>query len=185
MNTKNNQRTRLTKLLFRSAMTELLESKKSIDKISIKEICEKAELNRSTFYAYYSRPEDLLREIENEITASTLEHMHKEANEDDPRKAVLSFLRYIKNNDRLFRVFLAENPDPEFSASYFSRSLQFIKTLGITFSEDEAPFIYAYILSGSAGIIIEWIRSDYSASEEYITDLLFSLNSNAIFNINA
>lgn len=186
MNIKNNQRTRLTKQLFRNALTELLESKKTIEKISIKEICESAELNRSTFYAYYNEPKDLLQEIEAEITVSTIEYMKKEVvdSESDPKETVLAFLRYIRDNDRQFRIFLVDNLDPDFRSAYFAQSLAFIKTLGVSFSEAEAPYIYAFILNGSAAIILEWIRSGYSIPEEALADLLFSLNANAIFNIN-
>ena len=47
-----NQRTRLTKLMFRKALAQLMKDK-HISQISIREICEKAELNRSTFYLHY------------------------------------------------------------------------------------------------------------------------------------
>ena len=186
MNTKNNQRTRLTKMLFRTALTELLESKKAIEKISIKEICETAGLNRSTFYAYYNEPKDLLKEIEDDITESTVRHLAKEAAklENDPAKIILSFLQYIKDNDRQIRVFLADSIDEEFRNTYFEQSLQFIKSLGVSFPENTAPYFYAYILNGSAGIILEWIRSGYSIPAEQTAGLLLSLNSNAILNMN-
>ena len=186
MNTKNNQRTRLTKTLFRNAMTELLKSKKAIEKISIKEICETAELNRSTFYAYYNEPKDLLKEIEDDLLNSTVEHLNTEIikNENDPKRIVLTFLQYIRINDRQFRIFLVENLDPEFRSRFFSESLQFIKKLSVYFPDTIAPYVYSYILNGSAGIIVEWVRSGYAVNEEDIADLLISLNSNAIFNIN-
>ena len=63
-----NQRTRLTKLMFRKALAQLMKDK-HISQISIREICEKAELNRSTFYLHYKNVYDLLEEIENEIAA--------------------------------------------------------------------------------------------------------------------
>lgn len=186
MNKKNNQRTRLTKKLFHNSLTELLEEKRSIEKISIKEICERAELNRSTFYAYYQDPRDLLQEIEKEITVSAIEYLKKEdtGNENNQMKTILSFLKYIRDNERLFKIFLVDNLDPEFQSSFFAQSLSFIKSLGVSFSEAEGPYVYAYILNGSASIIIEWIRSGYTLQEEDLTDLLFLLNSNAIFNIN-
>lgn len=186
MNTKNNQRTRLTKMLFRNAMAELLEAKKSIEKITIKELCETAELNRSTFYVYYNEPKDLLKEIEDDITASTIRHLQKEFADDyaDPKKIILSFLHYIRNNDKQIRTFLVNDLDPEFRNTYFSESLRFIRDINISFPDSIATYVYAYILNGSAGIIVQWIRSDYSADENDVADLLLSLNSNAILNLN-
>ena len=52
MNTKNNQRTRLSKMLFKNALMDLLKEKGSINKVSVRELCDRAELNRSTFYAH-------------------------------------------------------------------------------------------------------------------------------------
>ena len=186
MNTKNNQRTRLTKKLFRNALTELLESKRSIEKISIKEICETAELNRSTFYAYYNEPKDLLKEIENEIMASTVEYLKKEAanNASDPKRTVLSFLQYIQENDRQFKIFMVDNLDPEFRNDYFAQSLQLTSHLGILFLEKIEPYVNAYLMNGSAGLILEWIRTGYSIDENEVVEMLFSLNSRAIFGMN-
>ena len=54
MNTKNNQRTRLSKMLLKNALMDLLKEKGSVEKISVRELCSVAELNRSTFYAHYN-----------------------------------------------------------------------------------------------------------------------------------
>ncbi len=59
-----NQRIRLSKQLLRNALISLLEEK-SINKISVREICETAEINRTTFYKYYGSQYDLLEDIEN------------------------------------------------------------------------------------------------------------------------
>lgn len=72
MNTKNNQRTGLSKLLFKNALMDLLKEKGSVAKISVRELCERAELNRSTFYAHYDEPNDLLMEIETELLNATI-----------------------------------------------------------------------------------------------------------------
>lgn len=72
MNTKNNQRTGLSKLLFKNALMDLLKEKGSVAKISVRELCDRAELNRSTFYAHYNEPNDLLMEIETELLNATI-----------------------------------------------------------------------------------------------------------------
>ena len=106
MNTKNNQRTRLSKLLFKNALMDLLKEKGSVAKISVRELCDRAELNRSTFYAHYNEPNDLLTEIENEILQSTEEHLRKIGEENDAgaHKYLHSFLKYIRENDKIFRT---------------------------------------------------------------------------------
>ena len=63
---KNDHRTRVTKALIRKAFTTILRNK-PIQSISIKELCEIAEINRSTFYLHYTDIYDLLNQIEEEM----------------------------------------------------------------------------------------------------------------------
>lgn len=144
MNTKNNQRTRLSKLLFKNALMDLLKEKGSVAKISVRELCDRAELNRSTFYAHYNEPNDLLMEIETELLDATEEHLKKIGEENDAgaHKYILSFLQYIKQNDKQFRTLLIDSPTLNFvhalcSSQSFSLSktleLNFLKNLNSTF----------------------------------------------------
>ena len=59
-------RTRVTKMLIRRAFTDLLRVK-PVQSISIKELCEKAGVNRGTFYAHYASVHDLLMQMEDEM----------------------------------------------------------------------------------------------------------------------
>ena len=63
---KDDKRKRLSVELLKQALIELLQ-KKDMDRISIKELCETAGINRSTFYTYYDTQHELLEEIEDDI----------------------------------------------------------------------------------------------------------------------
>ena len=63
---KNDARVRYTQKVLKDSLLQLLE-KKPINKITVKEVCELAELNRATFYAHYTDCLDLLESIENEM----------------------------------------------------------------------------------------------------------------------
>ena len=187
MNTKNNQRTRLSKLLFKNALMDLLKEKGSVAKISVRELCDRAELNRSTFYAHYQEPNDLLIEIETELLDATEEHLKKIGAENDigAHKYILSFLQYIRQNDKPFRALLIDSTDPEFRSRFMQQSIiQFVENLRIVLPKELEQYIFSYILNGSTGIIIQWIRSDYAADENEIVSLLFSINNSALVNLN-
>lgn len=186
MNTKNNQRTRLSKLLFKNALMDLLKEKGSIAKISVRELCDRAELNRSTFYAHYNEPKDLLYEIETELLNATEKHLKKIGKENDAgaHKYILSFLQYIKQNDKQFRTLLIDSADPDFRSHFMQQSIiQFIDNLRIELPKELEQYIFSYILNGSTGIIIQWIRSDYAVNEDEIVNLLFSINQSALANL--
>lgn len=187
MNTKNNQRTRLSKLLFKNALMNLLKEKGSVAKISVRELCDRAELNRSTFYAHYNEPNDLLMEIETELLDATEEHLKKIGEENDAgaHKYILSFLQYIKQNDKQFRTLLIDSADPEFRSRFMQQSIiQFVENLRIELPKELEQYIFSYILNGSTGIIIQWIRSDYAVNENEIVNLLFLINQSALVNFN-
>lgn len=186
MNTKNNQRTRLSKILLKNALMDLLSEKGSVTKISVRELCERADLNRSTFYAHYSEPKELLEEVEAELLDATREHLQKIGAENDTgaHRYLLSFLMYIKENDKPFRTLLIDAGDPEFRSKFMQQSIiQFVENLNISFPKDQEQYIYSYILNGSTGVIIQWMRSDYSIDENALVDLLFFINQSALENL--
>ncbi|HCK86123.1 MAG: TetR-like C-terminal domain-containing protein [Acutalibacteraceae bacterium] len=186
MNTKNNQRTRLSKILLKNALMDLLSEKGSVTKISVRELCERADLNRSTFYAHYSEPKELLEEVEAELLDATREHLQKIGAENDigAHRYLLSFLIYIKENDKPFRTLLIDAGDPEFRSKFMQQSIiQFVENLNISFPKDQEQYIYSYILNGSTGVIIQWMRSDYSIDENALVDLLFFINQSALENL--
>lgn len=186
MNTKNNQRTRLSKLMMKNALMDLLKEKGDIHKISVRELCERAQLNRSTFYAHYSEPQDLLFELEEEILASTDEHLKKIGAENDTgaHKFILSFLKYMRENDKVFRTLLVDAADPVFKSRFMQQTIiRFIENLQITFVSSVEQYVFSYILSGSTGIIIQWLRSGCSTDESTICSLLFAINKSALENL--
>ncbi len=187
MNTKNNQRTRLSKLLFKNALMDLLKEKGSVAKISVRELCDRAELNRSTFYAHYNEPNDLLMEIETELLEATEEHLKKIGAENDAgaHKYLLSFLKYIKENDKPFRTLLVDAADPDFRSRFMQQSIiQFVDNLRVELPKEFEQYIFSYILNGNTGIIIQWVRSNYAIDENEIVNLLFSINQSALVNLN-
>ena len=63
---KTDARVRYTRMMIQQTFLDLLK-KKPISKITVKEICEDADVNRSTYYVYYSDPYDQLHKIEDAL----------------------------------------------------------------------------------------------------------------------
>ena len=60
------RRVRYTKKVLRDSLLKCMRQK-PIRKITVKEVCEMAELNRATFYSHYHDCFDLLEQIENDM----------------------------------------------------------------------------------------------------------------------
>ena len=53
-----------------------MRSKKELEKITVKELCEKAQINKSTFYSHYHDIFDLSEQLETEVVNSVIEQMN-------------------------------------------------------------------------------------------------------------
>lgn len=61
------RRTRLTKRLIAESLIELIKTK-PVDQISVSELCRQADINRATFYRYYTMPKDIFFDIKNDLS---------------------------------------------------------------------------------------------------------------------
>ena len=63
---KQDRRVKYTKTVLKESLLSLLKEK-PLEKISVKELCERADINRSTFYVYFGSPQELLDSILDEM----------------------------------------------------------------------------------------------------------------------
>jgi len=94
-NQLENRRVRMTKKMLKDSLLELLEHKE-LSRITVTEICENADVHRSTFYKHYEDPPALLREIEQDYLDII---PHSDVMPDEKGKADLLCTRYIKDPD--------------------------------------------------------------------------------------
>lgn len=66
---KEDLRVQRTKEAIRDAFTDMI-CEMDFERISIKELTERARINRKTFYLHYNSLDDLLRELQNELAQS-------------------------------------------------------------------------------------------------------------------
>ena len=117
MEKKEDRRVKITKRMLKDALIELLK-KKDIYHVSIRELCDSADVNRTTFYKYYGSQFDLLADMENDL----LELISKaiEKNEANPEKIVAAACRYLEDNLEFARLIINNNVDPNFANRLFA-----------------------------------------------------------------
>lgn len=105
-------RTKKTKKLLREALESLLRDK-SLDDITVKEICEHASINRVTFYDHYFNKEELHDEIISQIEHDIIKEFKKDKSiyylDKNYKKILQKLVDYFDNNRKHFNVFLS-NP---------------------------------------------------------------------------
>ena len=69
------RRIKYTKMVLRQALLEILQEK-PIDRVTVKEICDRADINRSTFYVHYGSPQELFDGIQQEMYEEMKEYRY-------------------------------------------------------------------------------------------------------------
>ncbi|MBE6942417.1 MAG: TetR/AcrR family transcriptional regulator [Ruminococcaceae bacterium] len=111
----------LTKRLLQSAFLKLLK-KKPIHTISIRELCQHAGINRTTFYNHYGSQYDLLKDISQRFLDSVSQCLYDADTESQEgiQNRVILVLHYIEDNLEVSTLLLNNSIDPAFAERLFS-----------------------------------------------------------------
>lgn len=166
-----------TKRAIRNAFAELL-SEKDLNDITIKDIADRADINRKTFYNYYSGVHQAIEEIENEIV-----EMFKGTLTD------VDFAVALKQPDLIFgRLTNVINSDLDFYGHLFHSKRNSNLSSKITkammnaaknsfssqtdLDEETLDIVINYTISGMFGVYQSWFNSDRHQSVEEISRLI-------------
>lgn len=169
------------------AFLELL-SQKDLAYITVKEICEKAGVNRSTFYLHYETLGDLLSESIEYMNERFESYMLPDAGlmldrlRDCPLdeldlispQYLRPYLNYVKENKRLMRLTI-ENPGPLRQREAYDRMFTHVFTPILErfqVPSKEHGYIMAFYIHGLIAIVSEWIQEDCAAPVEDIIDVI-------------
>ena len=175
-----------TASLMDEALILLLE-KKEYSFITVKEICEKAGVNRSTFYLHYETMNDLLSE--------TIEYVGNKINKKFSNKVInkqvikdskledlllitpeylLPYLEFLKENKAIYKI--AYSQPNVFKEQYVVNHLHkniFEPILNrFLVPKNEQKYIISFYLSGMGALMIEWIKNDCKEDIQTIINIL-------------
>lgn len=180
-NIKKRQR---TKQKLAEALVELCDEKNYYD-ITVWDICQKAQVYRSTFYRYFDTKDEMLRSIENEYVTNT-QNLTKSFNDfrfDASEEQMQVFLKeltddmeYHRRNAKLCRFLLSPSGD-----LYFHQKM--VESIGNTvrknlkksrkeISSKEAQYLVTFFASGFVATIHEWLIRDNCPPEQIAAFLL-------------
>lgn len=171
------------------ALIELMQ-KKDFEYITVKELCDKAGVNRSTFYLHYENMADLLEETLQYImdtflkcfesdTVTTIEKIKnapiKELDfitEDYLRP----YLEFVKSNSHIYKAAF-DNKIYEADKKYKSLYAYIIEPIlnRFEFAENERRFIASFYIHGITGIVKEWVETGCKEDVAEITRLIVQL----------
>ena len=182
---KTDRRIKYTKMVLKQSLINLLKVK-SITKISVKEICEEADINRATFYSHYSDQYALLNSIEKELIDDINLYLSSclfNDNESETLQVMCKLFEYIKDNSELCSCLLGENGNSDFQQDVmliFQRQFTSEWTTKKTMKRMDAEYIFSYTAIGSIGLIQIWLRDGMKKSAREMAEFLVKLTNQGL-----
>lgn len=173
-------RIRYTKMVIRDSLITLLK-KKPLNKITVKEICELAEINRTTFYKYYNNPLDLLDKIEQKMISQLQNNLKTSSNSF--RNIFILIMKNIQADGEEYQALFSENGDNQFPrrifSLYYEHAMKDISKNFPQLSPAQQEWLYYFMAQGCCGILERWVANGMKERAEDVADFADKLIVNA------
>ena len=181
-------RVRRTRKLLQKALLEAT-TEKGFAHVTVRDIVERAMVNRATFYRHYEDKYDLLRQYIEELSglidsqggASSTDD-GRDPSADSPPAGLVNLLRHMQANADFYRVMLGKQGDPAFCAQSFRGYIeQGFRRMSsqVTQADPSRPPIdltVSYILHAGVGAIVWWLEKDQPCPPEQMAVWLYQLS---------
>ena len=179
MGKEENQRITLTKRMLQEGLLRLLETK-DLDKISVTELCRESGINRATFYNHYGSPQELLADLELQLTEemdALIDYPHT------PEEALVvleEICVYMQNHARSIIVLSRCHADEDMADIFSKLSETFpsrITRSRITqnMDADTLHLTSTFVNTGCYHLIREWLVKDIQKTPREIACLLLNM----------
>ena len=168
-------RVRYTKNVLQQALLKILQSK-HIDKVTIKELCQEAKVNRGTFYLHYATPNDLLMEIEQQFIDENMAQFNPYFQGNYEMSYLSGLFAGILRNKELCKIIMGKNGNP-----IFLERIQDMLRSGIVdgwckefpkYDRADLNYVYDFVFVGSMRLILNWIGDSQGLSAEELANRL-------------
>ena len=181
-----NRRVRMTKKMMKDSFLELLEIK-PMNKITVTDICERADVNRSTFYSYYGDIPMLLQEIEGDVLNQIPVSPDLTAiyTKDLFLDMLEKFFQYVKENERLFRILMIQSDSSHFNKRLVTTVMEKYHKQSLLENTLLGKYGYIFCINGVIGLLKEWISDHFPVSARKFSEIILqmSISANEIDNI--
>ncbi|MDE5548897.1 MAG: TetR family transcriptional regulator C-terminal domain-containing protein [Clostridia bacterium] len=167
------RRVKMTKKLIKDAYIELLERNPS-KRLSITDICNVADINRSTFYMHYEDINQLVTDIEDDLLDCIPypENITGTLSISEQFVALLErTFEYIHENKKFFSIVFVHFENTNFQKRISQTILDRYKSIAIFNSTLLTKYGFAFCISGVVGLIKEWIIDDFPISSRELAKL--------------
>lgn len=179
MNKAGNQIHVETERRLRDALLFYMEQEKEP---TVGQLCEHAQINRSTFYRHYTDVYDLMNRVE-----QAFQHgLYRSLDEDGAFLAHLGaspeelepMIAYIGENMHFYRVYLrryqASSPNKGFSKYWEEQVMPLFERYGVR-DEEHIRYYYEYTQTGIVSVLRLWLKNGCRESPSEMANILWRM----------
>lgn len=178
-----------TQALMNEALISLLETKE-FEYITVKDICAKAGVNRSTFYLHYESLNDLLLESSTYISRKFYDYINQNNNDlintneldkynlEDlyllTDKYLCPYLSFIKENKTFYKVVIKNSYVLRLDETYNSMFKNIFTPILDRFQvdKDKREYLLSFFIHGIMAVISVWLSNDCNKSTDEVIEII-------------
>ena len=173
---KENQRIAISKRLLKDGVMRILK-KKHISDISVSELCEEAQINRTTFYRHYQTAHDVLMEIELDFMNEFYEVPAPTKNINDIRNHAVRMCDFLYENRETAKLFIQNNTDNDFRLLFQNFADDFVASRAVyykgkTVNENTLRLMTTFFAYGIYSMVRQWLIEEIPMSPTEVADLI-------------
>lgn len=166
--------TQMTKTAMANALKKIM-AKKSLEKITVREIIEDCGLNRQTFYYHFQDIYDLVKWMFEQDIIVLLKKGNRYITWDEGIRLIVS---YIKDNKRICTCVLNSMGQEQLQRLFYKDVEKFMDNLvcelkgDLKVSKKYSAFISKFYTLAFAGYLVQWIKDGMKETPEEIIHLI-------------
>ncbi len=175
MNSKNNLRFQQTERKIRDIFLDLLK-KKELSKITVKEICDSADINRTTFYLHHEDIFELMQCMESDMYEYFILIFKVPGKLHSLRERFLHLFAFIREHQEFYRIYFSSQRASKILdymlLPFSDDSMQkFLSQSGVT-GRLEYEYCQTFFISGLTAVLQKWLNGFCKESEDELLRLL-------------
>ncbi len=168
-----------SKKFLKEALITLLTEQK-LSKITIKDLCETAEINRATFYAHYKDIQQLFDDIIFDFMSTIcifINGLNEEKTNEERSYLFKKLVKFIDKNSSLFILIFENSNNVDLnSTNYIQLKNQIYQKINQKFDQNQfSSYVSNYFIYAGGGILYTWVKNGKKESYSEIVTVLYNL----------
>ena len=180
MNVKNNRLGRETdERIIRAVYAMMTQEHRPIGKITVREICERTGVHRSTFYAHYQDVYDLVEQVEKSMSRQLTEAFFRRLDEKaSARDCFVEVFSFIREHREFYAYYLTESKSNgvlQLAWETIRGRAELTGATAATFgakNQDEMAYHGVFFLMGMTAMVRMWVQGGCREEPGQLYDLL-------------